>query len=507
LLLAVSLISGVAIGATPNYAELRTQLPSPIYDAEPSWVAAYWKAWELASKNFYEPATGSGFVSPFIDAAFSDHIYFWDTAFMTMFTNVAHPLTPGIASLDNFYAKQHATGEISREIHRQTGADFRLWVNDKRAPLWSRWGWMGFARGMKPIAPNETVQYIGRNPPAVIPDLTLDALNHPIAAWAELESYRYTGDRARLERVREPLLKYYRFLDEHLRQGNGLYITDWASMDDSPRNPYLRGGGTAVDTSAEMVLFAQNLRTMGASVSNDAAERIRSLMWDPSRSFFVDLTLDGKRAPVKTVAGFWTLLAKVASKEQAAKLAEHLRNPRTFGTPHRVPTVAADEETYRPGVYWQGGVWAPTNTMVIRGLEAYDYRDLARQIALDHLRWVAKVLAATGTIWENYSPTELKPGQPARKDFVGWSGIAPILYLLEYGVGLRPDAARNRLEWSLPGSRAGCERYRFNGHVVDLLADGRAVTVNSDGAFDLRVTGGGKTRVFKVRAGKQVFRL
>ena len=45
----------------------------------------------------------------------------------------------------------------------------------------------------------------------------------------------------------------------NLRQGNGLYMTDWASMDNSPRNVYLTKGGCAVDTSSQMVMFADDL--------------------------------------------------------------------------------------------------------------------------------------------------------------------------------------------------------------------------------------------------------
>ena len=44
----------------------------------------------------------------------------------------------------------------------------------------------------------------------------------------------------------------------YLRQGNGLYVTDWASMDNSPRNAFLANGGTAVDTSCQMAMFAQS---------------------------------------------------------------------------------------------------------------------------------------------------------------------------------------------------------------------------------------------------------
>ena len=47
--------------------------------------------------------------------------------------------------------------------------------------------------------------------------LTLDALNHPILAWAELESFRIHGDRVRLAAVYEPLVRYYRALQKYIR--------------------------------------------------------------------------------------------------------------------------------------------------------------------------------------------------------------------------------------------------------------------------------------------------
>jgi hypothetical protein len=230
----------------PTFADSRDKLLKPIYHEDPLYVQRYWKTWELGFRNFYEPKPGSGFVSQFIDAAFNENIFLWDTCFLTMFCNYGHPLVPGIGSLDNFYAKQYEDGEICREINRTTGKDFTQWVNADGQDLFSRWG-------------RFSVKYVGRDVPQPPPHLTLDALNHPIFAWAELESFRVTGDRARLALVYEPLVRYYGALQKYLRQGNGLYMTDWASMDNSPRVPDLAGGGTAVDTSSQMVLFARQL--------------------------------------------------------------------------------------------------------------------------------------------------------------------------------------------------------------------------------------------------------
>ncbi|MGA7303815.1 MAG: hypothetical protein WBW88_03025, partial [Rhodothermales bacterium] len=182
----------------------------------------YWKAWELAAANLHPPSPEAGFPSPFVDAAFNENIFLWDTAFITMFCNLAAPLLPGVESLDNFYAKQHESGEICREIVRATGRDLPEWTNTENQPLFSRIGWSGTwdDRPEHPIP----IEYRGREAPSVNPSLTLDGLNHPILAWAEMESFRQTGNRDRLDRVFEPLTRYFGALDTYLRQGNGLYM-------------------------------------------------------------------------------------------------------------------------------------------------------------------------------------------------------------------------------------------------------------------------------------------
>jgi hypothetical protein len=501
----------------PKFAETRSKLPSPIFDEDPACVEMYWKAWELAFRNFYEPAPGSGFVSQFIDAAFNQNIFLWDTCFMTMFCNYGYPSVPGIGSLDNFYCRQFEDGEICREIDRATGKEYREWVNREDQGLLSRWGVL-IDGGPRPF----TVSYVGRQPPQPPPHLTLDALNHPIFAWAELESFRITGDRQRLTLVYEPLTRYYHALQKYLRQGNGLYMTDWASMDNSPRNRYLDRGGTAVDTSAQMVLFARNLAHIAgllgkpeaaAKFRTDAdqlARLINQKMWDPQRKFYFDLTVEGKPSPVRTVAAFWTLLAEVSGPPQVEALVAELRNPRTFARQQRVLTVPADEPAFDPaGGYWNGAVWAPVDTMVIRGLEHNGQPELAEQIALEHLRLITRVFKDTGTVWENYSPDAPKPSAPAKGDFVGWSGLGPILYLLEYGIGVRVDAPSNTITWNIRSpQRVGVERLRFGGATVSLTCDApdaqrrRTVRVRSDAPFHLKLTCQGAARELDVPAGE-----
>ncbi len=87
------------------------------------------------------------------------------------------------------------------------------------------------------------------------------------------------------------------------------------------------------------------------------------------------------------------------------------------------------------------------------------------------------------------------------------------MYLLEYAIGLRPDAAHNKLVWRIgPGSRRGCERFRFNGHVVSSIAEPATtesereiIHVQSDSPFELQAYFQGAQRTFMVEAGNQQF--
>ena len=91
----------------------------------------------------------------------------------------------------------------------------------------------------------------------------------------------------------------------------------------------------------------------------------------------------------------------------------------------------------------------------------------------------------------------------------------PILYFMEYAIGLQPDAPNNRLTWVLTSQkRCGCEQYRFNGHIVSLIAEPTAgtpaktrVSVESDGEFQLRIVCLERHLEETVHAGQNVFQL
>jgi hypothetical protein len=201
----------------------------------------------------------------------------------------------------------------------------------------------------------------------------------------------------------------------------------------------------------------------------------------------------------------------VAAGDRTLALIAHLNRPDQFATLHRVPTLSADEEDFNPetGYYWQGAVWAPTNTMVIRGLEKQGYSRLARIIAINHLKNLVTVFNKTGTIWENYAPQKIAPGDPAKKDFVGWSGIGAVMYLLEYAVGLKPNAPEKHLTWNITSTdRVGCTRFWFAGITTSLLCEApepdgyRAIRLTTDKPYSLTIKLGKKTKKLELTPGK-----
>ena len=130
---------------------------------------------------------------------------------------------------------------------------------------------------------------------------------------------------------------------------------------------------------------------------------------------------------------FWTLMAGAAPPQRAGRLVGHLTNPAKFW--RRVPVASwpADQPGYSPtGSYWLGGVWAPTNDMVIRGLARCGYPALARRLAREYHAAVAEVFPRDGTFHENCAPDAAAPGQPSRPVFCGWTALAPIALAREW---------------------------------------------------------------------------
>ena len=453
----------------PAFAGARDGLPSPVLGGNPGWVDMYWKCWEIAFRGLKQPPPGSPLVSNWLDEAFSGHIFQWDTIFMMMFARYGHEMFPAIQSLNNFYCLQRRSGFIGREYREADGAIIHF---DHGGGLFAPTGWK-------------------------------NVVNPPLFSWAEFESYRVTGDRARLAMVLPVLEKYAEWLDRegdpdaedwetHGRKAqasvHGLYWNTplGSGMDNTPR-PAQKGAGW-VEMSAQMVIMYANLALICdqleladkahayRSRATAIGELVNRWCWSEEDGFYYDVRADGSQFTKKTSGGFWPLLAGIASPGQAERLVQHLRNQNEFWRAIVFPTLAADEEEYAEyGGYWLGGVWAPTNVMVIKGLEKYGFEDLAAEATERYLAGMYAVFKETGTVFENYSPEHLAPGRPAKPDFVGWTGCGPIQLLIENVIGLRPEAAGRTLTWRLRRSdRHGVRRLPVGESSVSLICERRS---------------------------------
>jgi hypothetical protein len=111
-------------------------------------------------------------------------------------------------------------------------------------------------------------------------------------------------------------------------------------------------------------------------------EAIRTKMWDPETKFFYSLNRDtDKKIPIKTLQGFLTLTAGLASEAQARELVRQLTDPSLFWSKYPVTTSSMDEPTFKPDGFWRGDMWPPTNYLVALGLNRYGYYDIAIDLA------------------------------------------------------------------------------------------------------------------------------
>ncbi|MBI3844996.1 MAG: hypothetical protein HY292_10190 [Planctomycetes bacterium] len=344
----------------------RDGIPEPFLAEHPHWVDLYQKAWDLAWTKIQYPTAKNRFVSPYMDEAFNPHTFQWDTCFMVLFGRYAGGVFPGIHSFDNFYAKQHDDGFICREIVEEDGSDFFTTDSDQ-------------------------------------------AINPPLFAWVEWESYRFTGDKDRLKAVLPHLVSYFRWIQDHRRRANGFYWTSnlGSGMDNSPRQ-----ADGWIDLTAQQALAALSIAKIADQVEDATTSEtfryeyrllkdlVNEKAWDPEDQIYYDLAADGSFAKAKTAACFWPLLAQIPSLTQAAGLVYHLNDPKEFRRPHSFPTLSADHPQYDPkGGYWLGAVWPPTWFATVKGLEAYGLTDFAYDATLNHLENLSAVFQSTGTIY------------------------------------------------------------------------------------------------------------
>ena len=465
-----------------------TLVPRPVL-SDTGLVNLYYAAWAMAWQKISSGTPENGFVNSYLDEGFNELIYQWDSCFMSAFSVYSPRAFPGMGSLDNFYSKQRDDGYIQRVY----------WESDGRE--------------------------------AAEPTADEPLINPPLFACMEWRYYQITGDSTRLTRVLPHLTHYYEWIDANCASPSvdGLYYNTplGSGMDNTPRPDCEQGGW--VDMSCQQALAARCIANMlefegDRAQANKFRERanviatvVNKKCWDPERKFYFDVNKSGGRSSVMHVGGFWPLVAEIADQQQIDACVNWLQDTSTFNRPHRVPTLAANQNEYdSTGHYWLGSVWAPTNFMVVKGLEAVEENDLADEVALNHVSNMLEVYEhftpdeshiayeerygdGYKTIWECYSPERMLPATRwdgifySRQDFVGWSGLGPSALLIENVLGLTIDGANNTIDWHIARTDVhGIEHLRFRDQDVSLICtpkvEGLSIQVQCENPFILRIT-------------------
>lgn len=163
-------------------------------------------------------------------------------------------------------------------------------------------------------------------------------------------------------------------------------------------------------------MLARTFQTM-------ADRRLRAInkyCWSNKHEFFVDYNFHKRRTTGRlTLAAVYPLYSKIATSDQARKVADRLR--RDFLKPGGL--VATLEET---GQQWDApNGWAPLHHVAIEGLRNYGFYELADDIKE---RWIMankKLLTANGKLVEKYNVINLDKegggGEYPLQDGFGWT--------------------------------------------------------------------------------------
>ena len=252
------------------------------------------------------------------------------------------------------------------------------------------------------------------------------------------------------------------------------------------------------------------MRYLKEEVANLTAV-INDKLWHEEDAFYYDLWQNGELNKVKSVGSYWALLADIIPPERLERFVAHLDNENEFKRPCRVPSLSADNPDYSPlGRYWKGSVWAPTNYMVLKGLEKNGYHALAHDIARNCLENVVTVFQNDGTIYENYMPESPSKGAPAKPNFVGWSGLFPINILFEYVFGIHPNAKEEKIVWDIRLlEEHGVKNYPLGDLSVDLICcerenenDEPTVTALCEKPIEIEIRYGDKCKTVRAEVKK-----
>jgi len=255
----------------------------------------------------------------------------------------------------------------------------------------------------------------------------------PWYAWQNWMVYKITRDKQFLSDMYESSKKFYQYyVSTRDTDHDGLCEWGGHAVLESVRDAQVAvwdkvGWPThfdAVDLNSMLVSEAKALSKMAVELGkeheagkwrNDAIKRTRlinDIMWDKKTEFYYQVDKKDNDFTYKKandlkrqeIIGFLPLWAGVASKIQASRLVQKLKNPDKFWRKYGIPSLSADDPYYNPKGYWNGPVWVEWNYLIEIGLLKYGYRNLAKKLVDKVSLNMISQLKKDHTLWEFYSP-------------------------------------------------------------------------------------------------------
>lgn len=526
-----------------TYDQVKDMLPSLVAENDPYYEELYNKAWQiLIDNNIVNPASPSPY-NTYIGAGFDskNKIWQWDSAFVLMFAKYGTGALTPMLSFDNFYNSQLGNGHIYRVYNTIDGTPHE-------------WG-------AEPVD-----------------------VNPPLYAYAELQYFKQSNDVNRLKNISTALQEYTDWLSIAKWSQNSVHKLYWnngegSGMDNLPTQPGRRkngdGAGT-VDMSCQMELMYKSLAEIdsiignneqsakNAAIANAIANNINKYCWNEADGSYYEVTEQGDHWKIDSIAGFWPLLAGICNDRQASALNNRLFDENKFWSDVPFATLSKSHKDFsKQGYYWLGGVWAPTNYMVIKGLEKYGFVNNSQLASEKYLDALVEVYKYTDTLWECYAPLRMtnhyilnsytggKDGLhiPIVKDpsylpeggisfspatdengddlnadggsdkivkdkFVGWTGIAPILLSVENVFGIQFNNPNKTINWNLTREDShGIKNINLPGegnislvaeNINGLQQDSRYINIESNLAhsFSLNLNIAGRSYQYTIPAGQ-----
>ena len=419
------------------------------YDQD--FVDIYDKTWAWIQDCWINGAEKSGIDGKFFAFPESQVVTQADAVFSSFFLVYSNRIFQAHPTLDLFYSRQEPTGAIRSAYSTVTGA---------------------------PVLEKE-------NP---------EGLGIPLFAWAEHNIYHKSGNKKRVKDVLPILCKYSAWIDATFKKPNGLYKTPHGAtgMINAPRGDayYM------MDFNTMMAIHMLYMSAL-ADILNDKETsfqykrqyfslktRINSLMYNAADGFYYDINKNEKQVQIKTIAGFWPLLAEIPNGEKAERIIEKLSDPKFFGTAHPFPSLAVSEKDFdESGRGFRGSVFPYLTFMVIKGLERYQRWDIARECAIRHVYFMLDSMSPDGNhhrgnLWEAYLPSKEGPAKWSgktnfpRAQYLTSDALSTICLTIENIVGLSISLPRKTVDWVIPSMEImGVENLSLKNNMITILSN------------------------------------